>query len=151
MKRIGAWVGALLGLVGFLVPGASPAQAPPGAPLTVHVAKLRSNAGQVGCTIYDGPKGFPTDHTAARQQRWCPIDKQSATCTFGPLGAGVYAVACFHDENGNGKMDTGLFGIPTEGTVVSNNAKGFMGPPSFEKARFSFGGVAAEMTLPMGY
>jgi len=30
--------------------------------------------------------------------------------------AGTYAVACFHDENKNGKCDTGLFGIPTEGT-----------------------------------
>src|SRR6202041_1024433 len=50
-------------------------------------------------------------------------------------------------ENKNGKLDTGMFGIPTEGTVVSNHAKGFMGPPSFEKAKFSFAGVASEMDL----
>lgn len=138
-------IAALLGA------GASKADAPPGAPLAVHIASLRSNAGRVGCMIYDSAKGFPTDPAAALQQRWCPIDQQSATCTFGPLIAGVYAVACFHDENGNGKMDRGLFGIPTEGTVVSNHAKGFMGPPSFEKARFSFAGVASEMTLRMAY
>ena len=38
------------------------------------------------------------------------------TCSFDPIPAGTYAVACFHDENKNGKCDTGLFGIPTEGT-----------------------------------
>ena len=60
-------------------------------------------------------------------------------------------MACFHDENKNGKLDTGLFGIPTEGTVVSNHAKGFMGPPSFDKAKFSFAGAASQLDLRMGY
>lgn len=135
----------------LLAAGWSLADAPLGATLAVHVANLRSNAGQVGCTIYDSPKGFPTDASAALQRRWCRIDRQTSTCSFGPLAAGIYAVACLHDENGNGKLDTGLFGIPTEGTVVSNHAKGFMGPPSFKDARFSFAGVPSEMTLHMGY
>jgi uncharacterized protein (DUF2141 family) len=60
-------------------------------------------------------------------------------------------VACFHDETRNGKLDTGLFGIPTEGTVASNRAKGFMGPPPFDKAKFSFAGSDAVLSLPMGY
>jgi uncharacterized protein (DUF2141 family) len=33
-------------------------------------------------------------------------------------------------------MDTKLFGIPKEPYGFSNNAKGFMGPPSFEDAKF---------------
>jgi uncharacterized protein (DUF2141 family) len=68
---------------------------------------------------------------------------------FEPIPAGTYAVACFHDENKNGRLDTGLFGIPTEGTVVSNHAKGFMGPPSFGNARFWFSGTAYEVQLRM--
>jgi uncharacterized protein (DUF2141 family) len=67
------------------------------------------------------------------------------------MPAGTYAVACLHDENKNGKLDTGLFGIPKEGTVASNHAKGFMGPPSFDKAKFSFSGTASTMDLRMGY
>ena len=51
----------------------------------------------------------------------------------------------------NGKLDTGLFGIPTEGTVASNHAKGFMGPPTFDKAKFSFSGTVSELQLRMGY
>lgn len=129
----------------------STADAPPSGVLTVRVTNLRSNGGQVGCMVYGSAKGFPTDPSAALQRRWCAIANAASTCPFDPIPAGTYAVACFHDENKNGKMDTGLFGIPTEGAVVSNHAKGFMGPPSFEKAKFWFSGAASEMQLRMGY
>jgi uncharacterized protein (DUF2141 family) len=147
-RKLGAtFVGSAL----LLTAASSTADPPPTAVLTVRVSSLRSNDGQVGCMIYNAPKGFPTDSSAALQRRWCPIEKSASACAFDPIPAGTYAVACFHDENKNGKLDTGLFGIPKEGTVVSNHAKGFMGPPSFKDARFSFSGTASELPLRMGY
>jgi uncharacterized protein (DUF2141 family) len=127
------------------------ADPPPSAPITVKITSLRSNAGQVGCMIYNSPKGFPVDPEAALQRVWCPIDKAASSCPFAPVPAGVYAIACFHDENKNGKFDRGFLGIPKEGAVASNYAKGFMGPPPYEKAKFSFAGTATEMELKMGY
>jgi uncharacterized protein (DUF2141 family) len=141
----------LVGAATLLAASTSVAGSPPTGVLAVRISQLRSNDGQVGCTIYDSAKGFPSDASASLQRRWCPIASASATCAFDPLPAGTYAVACFHDENKNGKLDTGLFGIPKEGTVVSNHAKGFMGPPSFDKAKFSFAGVSTELPLRMGY
>ncbi|HEY8091212.1 MAG TPA: DUF2141 domain-containing protein, partial [Polyangiaceae bacterium] len=137
MKR--AHAAAVLGAM-VLVASASQADPPRTGVLTVRLTGLRSNSGQVGCTIYSSAAGFPTDSSAALQRRWCPIASAASTCAFDPIPAGKYAVACFHDENKNGKLDTGLFGVPTEGTVASNNAKGFMGPPSFDKAKFAFSG-----------
>jgi uncharacterized protein (DUF2141 family) len=142
---------AIVTVVVLLAPWSSAADAPAVGALTVRVSGLRSTNGQVGCTLYASAKGFPTDSTAALQRRWCPIASGASTCTFDPIPAGTYAVACFHDENKNGKLDTGLFGIPTEGTVVSNNAKGFMGPPSFDKAKFPFSGAPSEIALRMSY
>ncbi|RDH82499.1 MAG: hypothetical protein DIZ80_09440 [endosymbiont of Galathealinum brachiosum] len=49
---------------------------------------------------------------------------------------GVYAVSIAYDEDNNGMLNTGFMGIPTELVGVSNNAKGFFGPPSFEDASF---------------
>jgi uncharacterized protein (DUF2141 family) len=135
----------------LLAPVVSIADPPATAVLKVRLSGLRSDAGQAGCTLYNSAKGFPTDASLALQRRWCSIEKGASTCAFDPIPAGTYAVACIHDENKNGKLDTGLFGIPTEGTVVSNHAKGFMGPPSFEKARFAFAGVPSELQLRMGY
>jgi uncharacterized protein (DUF2141 family) len=119
--------------------------------LSVRLTGLRSSKGKVGCTLYNGAKGFPKDPSAAIQQRWCKIEGTSSTSHFDPIPSGTYAVACFHDENDNGKLDTGLFGIPTEGTVVSNNAKGSFGPPKYEDAKFVFPGRPTELALRMTY
>jgi len=112
---------------------------------------LRNSNGQVGCMLFGSAKGFPKDPAAALQRKWCAITKAEAVCPFDAVPAGRYAIACFHDENGNGKLDTGLFGIPAEGTVASNHAKGFMGPPSFQDAQFSFAGAPLELRLRVSY
>jgi uncharacterized protein (DUF2141 family) len=119
--------------------------------LTVRISKLRSNAGQVGCALYKSADGFPFDPSKAAQMRWCSIKEKTSTCAFDPIPAGTYAVACFHDENGNGKFDLNVLGLPAEGAVASNHAKGFMGPPPFDKARFWFSGATGAIDLRMGY
>ena len=119
--------------------------------LSVRLVSLHNNNGQIGCGLYASEKGFPKDRSAAVQTRWCAIADKESPCSFDPIAAGTYAVACFHDENNNGILDTGAFGIPTEGIVVSNHAKGFMGPPSFKDARFSFPGSPTELRLKMAY
>ncbi len=119
--------------------------------LSVRLVGLRNDHGRSGCMLFDSAKGFPKDAASALRRIWCPIASGESICRFDPVAARTYAVACFHDENGNGQCDTGFLGIPTEGTVVSNEAKGFMGPPSFKDARFSFSGHATELRLRMGY
>jgi uncharacterized protein (DUF2141 family) len=140
-----------MSLSSVLVPAASAADPPVTAVLTVRISQLRSNDGQVGCSLYTSAEGFPTDSSKAVQRRWCPIKDRASTCVFDPIPAGTYAVACFHDENGNGQLDKGLFGIPKEGTVVSNHAKGTLGPPPWDKAKFSFPGTPTTLDLRMGY
>jgi uncharacterized protein (DUF2141 family) len=133
-----------------LVALSAEADTPATAVLTMRLA-LRNSSGQVGCLLFASEKGFPKDAGAALQRKWCAIASSESVCPFDPIPAGTYAVACFHDENKNGKLDTGLFGIPTEGTVASNDAKGFMGPPSFDRAKFSFQAAPIELRLKMNY
>lgn len=64
------------------------------------------------------------------------IDKKHCTIAFSDLPAGTYAVRFFHDANNSGKMETNLFGKPTEGYGFSNNVKGAFGPPPFDKWLF---------------
>ncbi|MFT3775942.1 MAG: DUF2141 domain-containing protein [Minicystis sp.] len=130
----------------------SQAEAPPARDvLSVRLVNLRNDSGRVGCGLWASEKGFPRDRSVALQTRWCSITSKASLCAFDPAAAGTYAVACFHDENNNGVLDTGLFGIPKEGVVASNHAKGFMGPPSFKDARFSFSGKATALRLEMAY
>jgi uncharacterized protein (DUF2141 family) len=141
---------AVLALVLLLSSGSS-ADAPPAGSITTRVAGLRSNNGQVGCSLYNSAKGYPKDPSAALESRFCPIDKNASLCAFRPVPAGTYAIACFHDENGNGKLDTGIFGIPKEGVCASNGATGTLGPPSFQDAKFDTSGAPRDVSVRMKY
>lgn len=150
MRSHGRLTGLFLAVGASLVALTAGADAPTTAVLTMRLS-LKNSSGQVGCALYNSEKGFPRDPNSALQVKWCAIGNSESVCAFNPIPAGTYAVACFHDENKNGKLDTGLFGKPTEGTVSSNNAKGFMGPPSFKDAKFSFPGTPTELRLKMNY
>ena len=151
MLRLSRFVRLSLAAAVALVTAWASADAETKAVLTIRLG-LRNAKGQVGCLLFNTPKGYPGDENAAIQRRWCSITGAESVCPFEPMGAGTYAVACFHDENKNGKLDTsGLFDIPSEGTAASNDAKGFMGPPKFEDAKFVFAAAPREMRLKMNY
>lgn len=123
------------------------ADADPRGVLSVRIVGVRNDHGRCGCALFDSENGFPKDTALPAKDSGVKFWGSESLCRFAPITAGKYAVACFHDENANGKCDTGFLGIPTEGTVVSNEAKGFMGPASFKDARFSFSGRATELRL----
>lgn len=64
-----------------------------------------------------------------------PIQSKNASWVVSDLPYGSYAISVFHDENSDGKLDTGLFGIPTEDYGFSNNPAATFGPPSFQAAK----------------
>ena len=47
---------------------------------------------------------------------------------------GDYAIAIYHDVNGNGELDTNFFGVPNEPTGFSNDAEASFGPPEYKDA-----------------
>lgn len=65
-----------------------------------------------------------------------PVDSTSMTWEVERLPEGNYAIAVYHDENKNGKLDTNLLGIPKERYGFSNNARGRFGPASWKDAVF---------------
>jgi uncharacterized protein (DUF2141 family) len=137
---------ATLALV--VLAGAVPAA---GAKLTVSIAAIRSDRGSIYCELFTSSNGYPKDSSKAFQLAKAAIDHRAATCVFAGLPPGTYAVAAYHDENGNGKLDTNFLGIPSEGVGASNDAKGTMGPPSFEKAKFAVGAADLGVTIHLGY
>ena len=123
----------------------------PQSTLRIKLDHLRNGNGQVGCALFASERGFPKEEQQASQRKLCPISNNQGQCTFEPIAPGTYAVVCFHDENGNGQLDTGFLGIPTEGVAASNNARGFMGPPKWEDARFRMPQGDAELRLDISY
>jgi uncharacterized protein (DUF2141 family) len=105
--------------------------------LAIRVSGARNTKGTVSVRLFRGPDGFPADGTKAFQVQTVKIETSGNTahCIFS-VPKGEYAVAVFHDENGNGMMDKNLIGVPKEGYGFSNNPGRKMRPATFDEARF---------------
>jgi len=111
--------------------------------LTVDVTNFKSNQGKVMIAIYIGQENFMKKSVFRKSST---IQDNTAKVVFENLPSGEYAISLYHDENENNKLDTGWFGIPNEGYGCSNNAKGMMGPPKYEDAKFQLTSYK-EMTI----
>jgi uncharacterized protein (DUF2141 family) len=119
--------------------------------IKVVVVGLHSNDGEVNCALFASADGFPNDSSKARVEVKTKIVNRQAVCVFAGVAPGDYAVAVFHDENGNGKLDRNFVGMPKEGVGASNDAAGNFGPPKFDDARFTYKGGAESVTIHVRY
>ncbi|WP_299114635.1 DUF2141 domain-containing protein [uncultured Winogradskyella sp.] len=101
--------------------------------ITVNISGLDSDEGKILIGLYDSEDKFLSKRF---KNAIGIINEEKSTITFKDVPKGVYAISFIHDENDNGKMDTNFMGIPKEDYGCSNNAKGFMGPPKWEDAKF---------------
>lgn len=101
--------------------------------LTVNVTNFKNNKGKVMVGVYVGAENFMKNTIFSKSSE---IIANTATVIFENVPDGEYAISLYHDENDNKKLDTGWFGIPKEGYGCSNDAKGNMGPPKYEDAKF---------------
>jgi len=119
----------------------------------IHVAVdgLRSDNGQVVCSLYVSADGFPKDEKKTIARTTSRIDHRHANCSFFGIQPGAYAIAVFHDENSNNRLDTNFLGIPREGVGASNNAKGHFGPPKFNDAAVAYSGGRMDLKIVIAY
>ena len=88
--------------------------------------------------MYNNAKGFPYDGASCVLMFSMRAAQGSVSITTKELTPGRYAIALFHDVDGNQKLTTNMLGIPKEGYAFSNDASNFFGVPSFKDASFQF-------------
>ena len=102
--------------------------------LTLEVCDIDRPTGTLYVAIYSSPDNFlKKPLTGFRVE----VKDKTVTVPCSGLPEGTYALALFQDLNGNGMLDAGAYGIPTEPCAFSNDAQGVMGPPSFESCSFT--------------
>lgn len=62
---------------------------------------------------------------------------------------GRYALVAYQDRNGNGKLDRGLFNVPSEPYGFSQDARGNGGPPEFRDAAFELGAAGSHIKVKL--
>jgi uncharacterized protein (DUF2141 family) len=114
--------------------------------ISVTISNLSSDQGKVFVGLYDSDKHFLIKTYRGIISK---IDNNSCKVVFKNIPDGIYAISLFHDENDNGKMDKGLWGIPKEDHGCSNNAKSAMGPPKWKDAKFELKGKSINQHIKL--
>ena len=105
-----------------------------------------ASTGKVMVALYDSVAAYSGGAPVAHAMVDVAAGEHSAV--FADLPAGDYAAKTFHDVDGDGKMNTNPFGMPTEPFAFSNNARGNMGPARWDAAHFAASG-AVEQTITL--
>lgn len=96
---------------------------------------VKKNTGKIALMLVNSETNYKTRKPikAAKSN----VNDNEVSVMFYSVPKGEYAVMAYHDVNNNGKLDTNFLGIPSEPFAFSNNAKGFMGAPKYDKVKFN--------------
>ena len=125
-------------------------QAQSGNVITVAVEGVRNDKGTVRCGLYNSANGFREPGKEFKGVA-VPIAGGRASCVFESVPPGTYAVAVFHAENNETVLQTGMFGQPRQGYGFTRDAKGTMGPPSFNSAAYAYQGGTTTWPVTLVY
>ena len=120
------------------------------ADLVVMVDNLRSGEGLLRLALYDRAELFPKQGEG-RFKIDLPARAGRMEVVFPGLAPGRYALALFHDENGDNIFDQGLFGLPQEGYGFSRDAPVFLSAPSFDQAAVDVAEPSRIITVHLSY
>jgi uncharacterized protein (DUF2141 family) len=114
--------------------------------VVVKIVNFDTSKGKVLIGLYNSENTFmEVDFRSSISK----IEHNECTVTFKNVPIGTYGMSLFHDENDNGKMDINMFGVPKEDYAFSNNAKGFMGPPKWDAAKFEVLNKTVNQTIKL--
>lgn len=141
--------GSLLAALALgLIAPPSPAQVPETPPagctgpasqtwLSVTIEDVRSASGLIALTLYaDDSSRFLVKRGSLYVTRVPAAAGATQACIFLPQ-PGVYALAIYHDEDGNQTFKRTALGLPAEGFGFSNNPATLAGLPSFRAVRMN--------------
>jgi uncharacterized protein (DUF2141 family) len=131
-------------LLALVAPGASASGT---GTITVAVTGVEGRRGTVLLRLADSAADYESDAGPFRAVG-ARATGGRVTFRFEALPYGDYAFKAFHDENDNEKLDMGPRG-PSERYGFSNDARGFMGPPSFGEARVTLSSPKLELEIEL--
>ena len=107
-----------------------------GAELQISLGNIKEAKGSIYVAVYDNESNFLIPEKVRDSKIVSVSNTGTMDIRFSNLPSGSYAISCFHDLNGNGKLDTNLFGIPLEPYGFSNNARPKFSAPNWAEVKF---------------
>ncbi len=117
---------------------------------TITVTIKGSDQGEIFASLFTKPGNADihfTDTDAIRQWRGQPNADGTISFAISDINDGIYAIAAFQDQDGDGALSSNIVGMPTEKYGFSNDARGYFGPPDFKNAAFQIENNRATVPL----
>lgn len=106
--------------------------------MIIEVEGHHESIGEIHIGLFQGEEGFPDADRAIRGGVVPVTIPGPVRFKVNNLKPGKYALAVFQDLNGNGRLDTNIFGIPIEPYGFSNAVRAKWRKPSFQDAAILF-------------
>jgi uncharacterized protein (DUF2141 family) len=119
--------------------------------LVVDVNGLKDKNGLLCIKVFNGSQGFPNSNDRAIKRDCVKITAEPMRFVYRGLAAGNYAVAVFHDANGDRNLNRNGAGMPTEGYGFSNNPVVKTSAPKYGQAVFLLAGTNTRTVIQMKY
>ena len=132
-------------ILASLIATAFAACAAHGADIHLTVEGVANADGKVMIALFDKASEFPRGKLSLANM--VPAAPGAVKVVFAGVTPGKYAISVYHDVNGNQRLDSNMVGIPSEPYGFSRDARGKMGPPSFDDAAFEVGKDNVNLTL----
>lgn len=128
------------------VPGLLEAQSGRASTLAIRIAGLSAAKGQLRIAVFNSEQTW-LDEASAVYKTALEGDTHEREWRIENVPHGEYAVAVFHDENRDGKLNRNVLGIPQEQYGFSNNARGGFGPANWKDSRFAVANATTEVAI----
>lgn len=100
--------------------------------LTVQVSNIKEKKGTIILSVFNNINDFLKEGKEYYKQVF-QVKDSFLQYTFMKVPKGHYAVALFHDVNGDGKCNKNILGLPKEGFGFSRNYRPILRPPNFKE------------------
>jgi uncharacterized protein (DUF2141 family) len=117
--------------------------------MDITFTNIKEAKGKMFVAVYDSEASYLNVEKAVIKE-FVAVDKTgSLTIKLNLEKEGRYAVAAFHDLNGNGKIDKNLLGVPTEPYAFSNNVRPSFRAPNWNESSFKWKPGSTPVTLKL--
>ncbi len=106
--------------------------------LILQIENIEGENGNIMIAVFDNEADFRTKENPIYKDSLI-VNGSNLKSTFKSIPQGIYAIAIYHDENSDGKLNTAKLGIPTEGVGFSGKTKNLNKKPKFGDSVFELG------------
>ena len=117
--------------------------------IDIEIINISNKNGDIKVGLYNKAEGF-SKIDKVYKEAIIKISSKTIKYKFTNIPNGTYAIAIFHDEKQNGKIDKNILGMPQEGYGFSNNIRPSFRSANFEESQFELK-KSKILSIKMGY